>query len=78
MGRCHTHGWDGFPVDAPRALEWFLRAAAQGHPDGQFNLAVLFEIGEGVDEDRDEAYKLYTAAAAQGHEGARRHLRPRP
>lgn len=75
---CHTHGWDGFPVDNDRALVWIQRAAAQGNADGQYNLAYLYETGEGVPEDEDEAYRLYSLAAAQGHEGAMQRLSPRP
>ena len=78
VGICHTHGWDGFPVDSDRALMWIRRAAAQGNADGQYNLAYLYETGEGVPEDEDEAYRLFSLAAAQGHEAAIQRLNPRP
>ena len=73
-GSCHTHGCDGLPVDSNRALMWIRRAAAQGNADGQYNLAYPYETGEGVPEDEDETYWLYSAAAAQGHEGAKKRL----
>lgn len=78
LGRCYLHGWDEFPTDLDRARVWFQRAAAQGDPDGQFNLAYLHETGEGVPEDEDEAYRLYSLAAAQGHEGAIERLSQTP
>ena len=76
VGICLTHGWDGLPVDNERALVWIQRAVAQGDADGQYNLAYLYETGEGVPQDEDEAYRLYSLAAAQGHEGANERLNP--
>ena len=48
------------------AAQWFLHAANLGLPDSQFNLAVLYERGFGVQQSLVEAYKWYAIAAAQG------------
>ena len=63
-------------MDNDSAVVWIQRAAAQGNADGQYNLAYLYETGEGVPQDEDEAYRLYSLAAAQGHEGAIQRLSP--
>ena len=41
--------------------------ARQGDDSAQFNLAVKYEIGEGVPEDDEEAARWYRLAAEQGH-----------
>ena len=64
----YTHGWEGFDEDPLLALHWLRRAAAQKHPDAQFNLAFLHDVGgAGVHRDLVEAQRLYALAAAQGH-----------
>lgn len=37
---------EGVPQDDPQALEWFLKAAEQGHADAQFNLGMMYENGQ--------------------------------
>ena len=48
-------------------MEWFQRAADQGHPDAQLNLAWFYLHGEGVDKDLAEATRLCHLAAEQGN-----------
>lgn len=48
------------------AARWFAKAAALGLSDSQFNLAVLYERGEGVPLSLSDAYKWYSIAAAAG------------
>jgi TPR repeat protein len=43
-----------------------MKAADQGHADAQYNLAVLFDRGDGVLENKKLAMELYTKAAYQG------------
>ena len=61
------------PAAAPE-LEQLLRAAAQGDPDAQFQLAELFyrnyEEGDGGEKALDEAVKWYQKAAGNGSAGA--------
>ncbi len=49
--------------DMVGAARWFERAAALGYGDLQFNLAVLYERGEGVKQSLVEAFVWYSIAA---------------
>lgn len=51
------------------ALEWAQRAADES-ADAAYLLAVLYQKGHGVDQDRDTALKWYARAAALGHPDA--------
>ena len=59
-------------VSRVTALRWYRAAAARGHPLAQYNLAVMYEDGEGVTQDLVEAYKWYTLAARGGFYGTER------
>ena len=48
------------------AARWFVKAASLGLADSQFNLAVLYERGDGVPQSLLDAYKWYSIAAAAG------------
>jgi len=48
------------------AARWFAKAATLGLSDSQFNLAVLYERGDGVPQSLVDAYKWYAIAAAAG------------
>jgi localization factor PodJL len=52
--------------DYTGAAEWFLLAARYGVKDSQYNIALLYEQGLGVQQDAVEAYFWYSAAARQG------------
>ena len=43
-----------------------MAAAKQGDADAQFNLGIMYDIGEGVPENNAEAVKWYRKAADQG------------
>ena len=45
------------------AARWFAKAASLGLSDSQFNLAVLYERGDGVPQSLVDAYKWYSIAA---------------
>ena len=49
------------------AVEWFRKAAEQGHANAQFNLGICYEDGEGVAKDLKEAVKWFRKAAEQGY-----------
>ena len=54
-------------MDMAKALEWYERAANNGHVSAQYMLAVLYQQGEGVEKvDEKKAAKWYRAAAVQG------------
>ena len=54
------------PQDKAKAIEWYTKAAEAGNGKAQFNLAVMYDDGEGVPEDKAQAVKWYTAAAESG------------
>jgi TPR repeat protein len=56
--------------DYANALQIFRSLAAQGDASAQFNLGVMYDLGQGVTQDYVEAVKWYRLAAAQGNAGA--------
>lgn len=60
--------------DLVEAAKWFTKAAVQGSPLGQYQLARCFEFGRGVEKDVEEAKRLYKLAAEAGHEMSREAL----
>jgi uncharacterized protein len=48
------------------ALVWYERAAAQGHALATNNLALLYDLGLGVKQDRHKGFELYSKAADLG------------
>jgi hypothetical protein len=58
---------DGVPRSVTTAMQWYLRAAAQGEPESQVQLGIAYEAGHyGFPENWDLAAKLYQASALQG------------
>ena len=45
-----------------KAVQWFTRAAEQGMAGSQTTLAMMYETGNGVEKDAEEARKWYTMA----------------
>jgi hypothetical protein len=58
----------------PLAYKEFLIAANDGHSDSQFNVALMFEQGIGVNKDEKEAFIWYNKAASQGNVAAQFNL----
>src|SRR5688500_19415734 len=52
----------------------FAEAEPPGYLVSQFNLAVLYESGDGVPQNLGEAYKRYAVAAAQGDGEAKKRV----
>lgn len=64
-------------VDAnnmPLAFQEFLAAAKEGHSDSQYNVALMYEQGLGVDKNETEALSWYEKSASQGNSGAQFNL----
>jgi hypothetical protein len=59
------HLWPAHPGD-PEPLYWLVAAARQGHPVAQVSLGALYDAGDGVPQDRLEAYLWFARAAEQG------------
>ena len=48
------------------AVEWFRKAAEQGHAEGQFRLGLDYYYGSGVAEDQSKAVYWFRKSAEQG------------
>ena len=48
------------------AAGWYAKAAAQGHAKAQYNLAVLYAHGNGMEQSDERAAELYVKAAEAG------------
>lgn len=69
LGNClNTMGND------EEAFQWYVKAAEQGCDKGQYNLAVCYRDGAGVDKDQEEAFKWFLKASEQGHDLAQYNL----
>ena len=51
-------------------MEWWTKAAEQGHVDAQFNVGLVYNRGEGVPKDAAKAVEWWIKAAEQGHASA--------
>jgi len=69
LGACSPGDEAACDADATRDLR---NAAAVGNPQAQNDLAHMYEYGECVSRDFDEAAKWYHAAADQGHPKAQK------
>ena len=52
--------------DDVQAVYWYSKSADQGCPDGQINLGLCYQRGEGVPQDYDQAMYWFRKAAEQG------------
>jgi TPR repeat protein len=57
----------GVEQDQKQAAFWYEKAAEQGHPEAQYNLARLYATGQGVTRDQEQALRWVRAAASQGY-----------
>ena len=64
LGWRHERG-EGVPQDCEKAVEWYTKAAHQGHAGAQYNLGIMYDSGQCVSENHAEAIKWYTKAAEQ-------------
>lgn len=69
MGRLTAMG-QGVRRDLPRATEWYLLAARQGHVEAQAVLGLHYMEGIGTERNWAEAARWSTLAADRGHGGA--------
>lgn len=82
LGTCYEKG-EGVGKDLRKANAWYQKAAEQGYTpakeklapkknpeptaEEQYNLAVRYDKGDGVEKDFNRAFELYKKAADQGH-----------
>ena len=65
---------DGNVSDQAQALQWYRKAADQGHCAAQFHLAQMHARGKGSVRDEAAAMMWLRRAAEAGHGGAQYHL----
>ncbi len=73
-GAMFEDGAAGVKRNLAQALSWYLKAARQGYPKAQHNLALLYEDGKGVKQDYRQAASWYEKAAAAGFSEAQNNL----
>jgi TPR repeat protein len=59
------------PFDHKEALRWLTIAANRGNSRAQWKLGEMYELGQGVAEDKSEAVTWYRQSADQGDPGGR-------
>jgi TPR repeat protein len=70
----HFESGDGLPRDDAAALEWYRKAAHQGHLEGQYSFGVMIFTGRGQAEDRTEGAKWIRKSADSGYLDAQNSL----
>lgn len=65
MGQYFEFGKAGVVQDFLHAKTWYQKSADQGFAKAQYNLAMLYQHGRGVDTDYHKALEYYQLAAAQ-------------
>ncbi|KAF9901530.1 hypothetical protein EC991_006041 [Linnemannia zychae] len=69
LGSMYQFG-DGVQQDYQAALDWYIKAANQGHVEAQNFVGHMHRNGLGVSQDYDTAMKWYRKAAHQGFASA--------
>ncbi|KAF0095333.1 MAG: hypothetical protein E1N59_828 [Puniceicoccaceae bacterium 5H] len=64
-GEIYYYGMGDVLPDFEKAFRWFTQAADQGNADAQYNLGVMYQMGEGVDVQPEKAVFWYQQAAEQ-------------
>jgi len=74
FGQIHKFGEYGLPSDISRAVELNKKAAKLGSLDAHTNLGYMYEFGEGLEKDVNQALHHYEISAKGGYPEARFHL----
>ena len=74
LGNNYYYGWKGKKKNYAEALKWYSMAAEEEHLNAQFQLARMYERGEGTEVDLEGAAEWYKKAAKRGHANSQFHL----
>ena len=66
LGEAYYYGLGGTEENFFKAVEWYTKAAEQGHPKAQNWLGVCYATGNGVRKDIFKAIEWWEKAAKQG------------
>jgi len=70
LGACFATGdWIG-GKDEAKAVEWYMKAAAQGDAESQYDLGFMMLLGEGTAQNTLKGMEWLNQAAEQGNESA--------
>ncbi len=62
---CFYQEGKGTPSNLKKAVEFYRKAAKQGHPLAQYRLAECYQRGDGVPQNLGEAINWYRRSASQ-------------
>ncbi|EJK57048.1 hypothetical protein THAOC_22954 [Thalassiosira oceanica] len=74
LGQKYFFGSLRLQKDVRRAVELWTEAAELGSIDALYNLAIAYDLGEGVQQDKDRGVHFLTKAAMQGNVQSRYNL----
>ena len=66
LGSLYDQGLAGLKPSAQEAARYYLAAARQNLPQAQYNIATMYEKGDGVDKNLPRAFLFYQLAIANG------------
>ncbi len=69
-GYYYENGYGGVSKNLSLAIDLYRKAALKDNAFAQFKLGVKYDSGEGVPENKSEAFKWFKKSADQGHEDA--------
>ena len=71
---CEMGDKDYEKEDYTEAIRWYRKAAEQGYAQAQNRVGEMYEMGEGIAQDKVEAVKWYQKASEQGYAQAQNKL----
>ena len=74
LGSDYHYGVRGRVKDYAKAVKYYRIAADRGNVDAQFELGLMYNLGDGIKRDVVEAVKWYRKAAEQGSKHAQHNL----
>ncbi len=66
LGRLYRKGGASFPIDGKKAELFLEQAAMQNVPQAQYELALMYDTGDKIPENRQKALKWMNLAAQNG------------
>ncbi|KAF9900301.1 hypothetical protein EC991_007643 [Linnemannia zychae] len=70
LGEMYYYARGGVQQDYNAAMEWYTKAAIQGHAKAQNDIGYMYDVGLGVSRDYDRAMIWYRKASDQGSASA--------
>lgn len=74
LGRNYYYGWNGYPKDYSKALEWLSKGALGGDEEAQCYMGHLYYYGYGVGKSYKTAYDWYLKASNNNDRDAQYYL----